>query len=192
MKIKYLILLTLFTSLMACNQDDEIKSQQPAYERTASGFIGKPRAPVTMRYEYMNQAVLNEKLDIKLIFKVKRNTENLRVRYKTTALLKSADASQQFEFSRLANAEEVSFVIQVVPEKAGLHYVNVSSKMLLDGAVQARSFAIPVKVSAINSATGISLDSPEQKTSTDNTNYLPEQNVISMPAVELDSPPAEQ
>lgn len=187
MNIKYLILLTLITSLLGCNQDDEIKNLHHGYERTTSGFIGKPRAPISMRYEYMNPAVLNEKLDIKLVFKVQRDTETLQVRYKTTPSLKSVDASQLFEFTRLANSEEVSFVIQVMAEKAGLHYVNVSSKILIDGVQQSRSFAIPVKLVALNSASGVTLEAVERKSSTDNNNYLPEQNVISMPAVELDS-----
>ena len=176
MKIKHLLLTLSVFILFACNQDNEHKTVN------GSSIVGKPHAPISMTYEYLNTPELDKVSEIKLIFSIKHNTEILQVSYKTTDQLKSVDAKQQIIFAQLEKGDEESFVIKVMVEKAGLAYINVFATITTDGKSQSRSFAVPVNIDSPNSVDKNS--SNNQSQSKPSVKHLPGQNVISMPAVE--------
>jgi len=207
MKIKALLLTLPALLLVACNhnQDAQVSgakttvnaaqvstAQTSAYKDTPkisrhqqgmANFPGKPHAPVTMTYDFVNTAELGKELEIKLTVRVERDTQTLEVKYKTNDSLKSMDVIQQHVFGNMQKGASETVIIRVVPEQAGLHYVNVFAAIAVDGGMQSRSFAIPVTTGS---------QSTEQMKATQTKlpkgmKYLPEQNVISMPS----SAPAE-
>lgn len=196
MNTKYALLILLPGLLVACNQDEKINSvisplsiDQPDLHKAdshkaASGSIGKPHAPISMNYEFLNQVEINSELEIRLTFTLQQDSELLEVVYKPSENLKSVDAVQQQIFIKPEKGAEQSFVIRVVTDKGGLSYVNVFASITEQGRKQSRSFAIPVNIDLQKS----DVDIAQQKSATDPTSDRKqqhiEQNVISMPAVE--------
>ncbi|MCW9047626.1 MAG: hypothetical protein OQK46_06050 [Gammaproteobacteria bacterium] len=206
MNIKVLFLILTAFSLSACNHNQETQgktqeghkvttteissaAQTSAYEGAAKisrlqnsvvNFPGKPHAPVSMTYEFVQTAELNEELEIKLSVRVETSTEMLKVNYTTQDSIKSMDASQQYEFSQLQKGATQVVTIRVIPEQSGLHYVNVFATIVVDGGLQSRSFAIPVSTGSVSTEQmkSIQLSSPK------GMRYIPEQNIISMPSSE--------
>lgn len=196
---KTLTLLMLLPGiLVACNQDEKLSSvinqadldhthvQQVDLSQDSSGFIGKPHAPISMNYEFLNHAELNSDHEIRLTFTLQQDSELLEVVYKTSENLKSIDPVQQQVFTRPEKGAEHSFLIHVVAEKAGLSYVNVFASIIMKGKKQSRSFAIPIKIERLKTDADLAQQksTPDQKPSRNQREI--KQNVISMPAVESD------
>ena len=185
MIIKLLLISLAISFLAACNQQTAnesvdmgtVKSQ---YNKPPT-FIGKPHAPVSMSYESDESAELNQVFEIRLTFTVERETEMLEVVYTTDVGLKSADVKQQYQFNNLTKGSEERLTITVIPQQGGLNYINVFASILLNGHQQSRAFAIPVNIDTPQSS---QLLKGTQSEPAKGMQYLPEQNVISMPAVE--------
>jgi len=131
-----------------------------------------------MKYDYLNTPELNEPFEIKLEFKLKQDAEELQVSYQAPEHLNLSGIVQPVIFSKLARGATETLIITVTPEQPGRHYINISATVIVDGTSQSRSFAVPVAV-------GTELQQKAGKDIQHNgMKYLPEQNVISMPATE--------
>ncbi|HED33699.1 MAG TPA: hypothetical protein ENJ08_05695 [Gammaproteobacteria bacterium] len=184
MNIKPLSLLLTLSLLVACNQQVANESAESGGATAteynmSSRFVGKPHAAVSMRFILNGPAELNQPLDISLTFTVERDTEMLEVEYRTNAGLQSTDASQQYQFTQLVKGTKQQINIGVVPQQSGLHHINVFATISVDGIRQTRPFAIPVSIEG-----STQLQKTGQDESANGMLYLPEQNVISMPAAE--------
>jgi len=185
MNIKLLIIMPVLALLLACNQQEAARhgstSKGSADQYTLSSrFVGKPHAPVAMRYELNSPAELGEPLDITLTFSTEHATPLLEVAYTTGDSFRSLDATQQYQFTQLIKGAKEQVTISVVPLQRGLNHINVFAGINVNGAVQTRAFAIAVN---IISEAGV-LQKATQNEPANGMRYLPEQNVISMPASE--------
>ncbi len=159
---------------------------------TTKSITTKPRAAVMMTYEFDNDAVIGEYLDIKLNFKTSRAVESLQVEYHIESGLAGVTAQSLFQFQALAAADQKTVVLTVLPEQEGQHLIHVYATLHINGQNQSRSFIVPVAVQSDEiSAVKEQADQPQllqqkrQNTSLPKgMHYLPEQNVISMPAKE--------
>jgi len=192
MHIPFLILSISF--LVSCNQ--QAQTQVQAQEKDQAKKVSKqlrqthavikPHAPVYMDYEIVNPVELNKKLDIILTFSSKRNSDILSVEYNLDAGLSAIGGPLHFEFKQLAKNEQKSIVLKIMPEQAGEFSINVYASIEINGKAQSRAFIVPISVPQ----TGNSIQSqavtekPQPATSDKGMRFMPDQNVISMPASE--------
>jgi len=187
MNIKPLLFFLMLVSQQAdCNQppgsERSSRGGAVATEYTLSSrSMGKPHAPVSMRYVFNSTVELNEPLGINLTFTVERETQMLEVAYTIDSDLRSLDAAQQFQFTQLIKGSQEQVTIEVVPQQGGLHYINVFATITINGMQQTRAFAIPVSIAG--EATQLQKNSQNEPPA-NGMRYLPQQNVISMPANE--------
>ncbi|VAW62267.1 hypothetical protein MNBD_GAMMA09-324 [hydrothermal vent metagenome] len=183
MMMKFLLFFFALSLLNACNQPSANESVEgvvkPEYKVTAK-YPGKPHAPVSMKYALTGKATLNQPLDISLTFSVEQETSLLEAGYTTDSGLISADAAQQYQLGRLLPGAEKTINITIIPQQSGLNHVHVFATLNINGGQQSRSFAIPINIASDSKQ----LMSTTQNKSDNGMRYLPDQNVISMPAAE--------
>jgi len=176
-----LILLTLLSFLLiACNQEAQTKSVVTTEKQARHHFIGKPQAGISMQYEFLNSKELNEELEIKLVFKVSRNTEALYVDYRVTPGLKLLDSQSEYQFNKLSRGASEEIIVRVMPESEAEHVIYVTAAIDVKGVKQTRSFMVPVTTVSASQLKA------QQNIPAKGTRYIPSQNVISMPASEPD------
>ena len=186
MKMQNLFLFLSIGLLLSCNQQAQTQAKDISKQRQHAHAVSKPHASIFMDYEIVNPVELNKMLDIKLTFMSRQNTDVLSIEYNLDAGLSANGEPRQFEFKQLAKGETKSIVLKVMPEQAGEFSINVYASIEINGKNQSRAFIVPISVPQ----TGHSNQSqavnkkPQGDTSDKGMRFMPEQNVISMPASE--------
>jgi len=174
----FILFFLMTLSLTACNEEVQTKKNLLPQLSQSSQAIGKPHAAISMNYKYLNAVKLNQVVEIKLSFKVGLNTEALKIDVRSYSGLKFNDSQLEYQFNNVAKGDINSFVIRVTAPQSGKHIINITSSINMSGVAQARSFIVPFNVGS----------SAALKTNKNNVpkgmKYLPEQNIISMPASE--------
>jgi len=198
MKMQNLFLFLSIGLLLSCNQQAQTQANAQAKvqphnqakdiskQRQHVHAVTKPHASIFMDYEIVNPVELNRMLDIKLTFMSKRNTDMLSVEYSLDAGLSANGEPRQFEFKQLAKGETKSIVLKVMPEQAGEFSINVYASIEINGKNQSRAFIVPISVpqSANSIQSQAVTEKPQGNAANKGMRFMPEQNVISMPANE--------
>jgi len=178
--MKFILLTLLSFLLIACNQEAQTKSTVATDKPPHNHFIGKPQAGISMQYEFLNSKEMNEELEIKLLFKVSRDTETLYVDLNLSPGLKSLDSQSEYQFNKISKGASEEIIIRVIPETSGEQVIYVSASIDVKGVKQSRAFIIPVTTGSTEQFKS------NQNTPAKGTRYIPSQNVISMPATQTD------
>ena len=178
MNIKFIILSLSIILLSACKQEAQLEpTKKLSVGKGDTHNTVKPHAPVSMEYSFISTPEINKVLEVRLDFKVSRDTPHLKVVYHTTTALKSVDTVQQFELYNLHQGSIEPVFIQVLVEQPGKHLIYVSASMDINGISQSRAFVVPVNIAGATQQL-----KSEKSDQSNGMKYLPEQNVISMPA----------
>jgi len=202
MKMQNLFLFLSIGFLVSCNQQAQTQAKAQAHaqshsqshnqakdiskQRQHAHAVTKPHASIFMDYEIVNPVELNKMLDIKLMFMSRQNTDVLSIEYNLDAGLSVIGEPRQFEFKQLVKGETKSIVLKVMPEQAGEFSINVYASIKINGKDQSRAFIVPISVpQTANSIQSQAVtEKPQDDTSDKGMRFMPEQNVISMPANE--------
>lgn len=176
--MKFILVGLLSVLLLACNQEAQTKNTS-IEKQPHEHFIGKPQAAISLNYEYLNSTELNEILEIKLVFKVSRDTDALYVDYRVGPGLKLLDSQSGYQFNNMSKGSSEEIIVRVIPESAGQQVINISAAIDVKGMKQSRAFMVPVTTSSTNQ-----LKSNQITPAKEGMKYIPSQNVISMPATE--------
>lgn len=160
------------SGMKMAQQNNAIK-KSPGYHQTV-----KPHADIAMRYAFLNRIVLNEPLQLKLMFKVKHSAESLQIKIISKSGLTVLSSQTDFLLNNLTRGADQTLLIELLPEQFGEHTLIVSATINTIEASQSRTFEVPVNLPSNN----------VQKQSADKiqkgATFHPGQNVISMPASE--------
>lgn len=142
--------------------------------QVAAADSGKPRAPISIDYEVVGNAIVGQPVLINV--DVKSSQGPVELSYAITD--NSAVMFQPGQVERIQIPDPSSGSQQqlaVVPQREGRVYVNVSAEVQTPGGSMIRSMAIPIKVGK----------APEQATVPGEVMDAPDgETVISMPAEE--------
>lgn len=185
--LNILFLLPMFA--VGCNQ--QAQSDKPfitdasqiheitATKKTPPKFkTVKPHAAIFMQYEFLNSLQLNETLDIKLSFNVGYDVESLRVDYFTSEGISVENTQTEFLFNKVPKSNAQILQLSVVPVQFGEHIITVSATIETLNAKQSRSFEIAVNLYSKD------LQKSQNNKSRQGMKFIPDHNVISMPATE--------
>ena len=169
------------TNNQAHNQAKDISKQ---LQQTHA--VTKPHASIFMEYEIVNPVEINKMLDINLTFTSRRNADLLSVEYSLDTGLSANGEPRRFEFRPLAKGEQKSVVLKVMPEQVGEFSINVYASIEINGKQQSRPFIVPISVPQPGNSTQSQTinEKPQAGTLDKGMQFMPEQNVISMPANE--------
>ncbi len=188
MKLRLIFVCMMYVFLTACQQEVQTEkrlsenSQSEKYPVTINshqaGYSSKPHASVFMHYEFLNEVLLNEPLDVRVTFKVGLNTDRLQVEVVNNSALKILSSQTVFLFNNLLKGDVQSIVLSVMPTQAGENSIVLSAGILLHGENQSRTFVVPVTIDDSKTA--------KSQTKIDGKGmiYKPQKNIISMPAAE--------
>jgi len=170
------ILAVLMTFLLsACNE--EMQTKKTSMPQTQQ-MNGKSHAPISMKYEISDELKLNDPIDIKLFFKAGLSTNALKVDIASSKGVVINSTQVQYQFNKVVKNEINAFVLNVTVTQLGKHVLNISTTIDVSGVPQARSFSVPLN---IGSPATLKINNTS---SAKGMKYIPEQNVISMPASE--------
>jgi len=164
--------------LSGCNEENQIKNTTAPSTTQHQQVKGKSHAPVAMKFEFLDDIKLNEAIEIKLFFKAGLNTDALKVEVTAGSGVVINSAQLQYQFNNVVKNDINTLVLSVTVNQPGKHVLNVYAAIDVSGVAQARSFVVPFNIaaSAASKATSNSLSKGMK--------YIPEQNIISMPASE--------
>ena len=134
----------------------------------------KPHAGIQFSYQQPKSIDVGETINIKLKFKNKDNAESLIVNINHDSALQ-LNNQRHYEFD-LQTTKNNKLTLSVTGMEEGQFYIDVITITQVNGKPQARSLSIPIFVG----------DVIKDKARAPNSKYqiLPEQGVISMPAIE--------
>jgi len=178
--MKFILLTLLSFLLIACNQEAQTKSSATVEKHSQKHFTGKPQAGISMQYEYLDSKETNDAHEIKLVFKVSRDTEALYVDYRVNPGLKLIDSQTNYQFNKLSKGSTEEIIVRVIPESEGEQVIFITAAIDVNGVKQSRAFMVPVTSGATSQL------KTQTNTPAKGTRYIPSQNVISMPATETD------
>lgn len=142
--------------------------------QVAAADSGKPRAPISIEYEIIGNAIVGQPILINVAVISSQGPVELSYAIND----KSAVMFQSGQVERMQIPDPSSGSTQqlaVVPQREGRVYVNVSAEVQTPGGSMIRSLAIPIKVG----------EAPEQATAPGEVKEAPDgETVISMPAEE--------
>jgi hypothetical protein len=173
-----LFCLSALFSLPACNQTAQSQAASVNQNKSQAYRSSKSGAAISMEFQFLNEAKLNQPLEIKVNFIIGHDTEFFKIQLNTRAGLTIENELTQFQFNKLAKGAQESIVIRVVPVQSGEQNIYISATVDINGVNQSRAFVIPVKTTSANQL-------QIQKSKTDKgMQFIQDQNVISMPATE--------
>lgn len=177
--MKYILLTLLSFLLIACNQEAQTKNTVSTDKQSHKHFIGKPQPGISMQYEFLNSKELNEELEIKLVFKVSRDTEALYVNYRVNPGLKLLDTQSEYQFNKLSKGASEEIIVRVIPESAAEQVIYISAAIDINGVKQSRAFMVPVTTGSTEQHKSNQI-APAKKGS----RYMPLKNDSSIPESE--------
>jgi len=152
--IKYSIGI-LFIVLAACNAENaEVNSSAANNKQTDKTlakqphYIGKPHAPIVMRYKasVKNTITVGQQISYKIYFSTSINASDLQVRYTTKADLLIQNPSMSIAFGEQVKGKKNLLELNIIPQQDGLFYIYLSATLDINGQKQSRNFVIPVQV----------------------------------------------
>lgn len=177
MNSKILYVCVLLAGLLGCNASYAGKTSATDEHQ---GFVGKPHAPVEMKYVSPNKVTVAKKLGIHVTLVTAGDVEALDVAVRFDEGLQAV-SEPRLHFGPSAKKSGNQFEIECVPQRNGLFYVHLQATLSLNGQQQTRSFTIPVNVGDVDVRKAM-------KSSGAVTQDASGEAIISMPAQETRKP----
>ena len=187
MNDKKLVFLVLLLPLIACQDErketvivsanDAVAGKPaPAIQAASQDPIGKPSAPISMRYEVLGKPVVGSPVAINIEFNTSGDQGPVAVHY--SIVDRSALRFQQGQVESLevdVRRGDRTRQLAIIPQREGRLYVNVSVEIQTPDGSMIKSMAIPIQVGSAPQKPEINgelVEGPDGET------------VISMPAQE--------
>jgi len=146
MNSKILYVCLLLAGLLGCNASYAGKSTATDEHQR---FIGKPHAPVDIKYESPNKVTVAKKLGIRVTLVTARDVDAVDVAIRFDEGLQAV-SEQSLHFGPSAKKHGNDFDIECIPQRNGVFYVHLLATLSMNGQQQSRSFTIPVNVGDVD------------------------------------------
>lgn len=157
MSLRPLLPAILFLYALAADaapRDRQIEARRPTLEIAGHTIIGKPTAPIAVRYELGGAPSLGQPLSVRIYAEPAPGVTDLTLTLTADEALHVGPVAQ---VGSGAGAEQI-WTVTVTPVRDGVGHVHVSVTGMVDGTEQTRSLLIPVRTSGGAPSSGPEVD----------------------------------
>jgi len=126
----------------------ELPSEAPRPGPVVTDSPGKPLPPIDFQYELLGEPIVGQPLEIRVTSSAQTALDALNVTLSGDERMQVPAAMARFRMARTTASVPLTRTIRVTPLTSGTLYLNVLLQADIDGRVQSRAVAIPIRVGA--------------------------------------------